>query len=75
MNKQDLSSYLETIIDINLPDFILNLLMVGFMFVNSNILQKFSTTLSNRRIFKRFYPLRYRNVYSYYNIKTHLHYL
>ena len=39
MNKQDLSSYLETNIDINLPDFILNLLMVGFLcFVNSNIL-------------------------------------
>ena len=27
MNEQDLSSYLETNIDINLPDFILNLLI------------------------------------------------
>ena len=54
MNKQDLSSYLETNIDINLPDFILNLLMVGFLCLLIQIFyKKFSTTLSNREEFSK----------------------
>ena len=54
MNKQDLSSYLETNIDINLPDFILNLLIVGFLCLLIQIFyKKFSTTLSNREEFSK----------------------
>ena len=54
MNKQDLSKYLETNIDINLPDFILNLIIVGFLCLLIQIFyKKFSTTLSNREEFSK----------------------
>ena len=49
MNKEDLSGYLKTNINIDLPDFILNLIAVGVLcFLIKIFYKKFSTTLSNR---------------------------
>ena len=54
MNKQDLSNYLKTSIDINLPDFILNLIVVGVLcYLIKIFYKKFSTTLSNREEFSK----------------------
>ena len=54
MNKQDLSDYLKTNINIDLPDFILNLIVVGVLCYLIKIFYiKFSTTLSNREEFSK----------------------
>ena len=54
MNKQDLSNYFTTNININLPDFILNLIVVGLLCYLIKIFYiKFSTTLSNREEFSK----------------------
>jgi hypothetical protein len=58
MNKQDLSDYFTTNININLPDFILNLIVVGLLCYLIKILYiKFSTTLSNREEFSKIFIL------------------
>ncbi len=58
MNKQDLSNYFTTNININLPDFILNLIVVGLLCYLIKILYiKFSTTLSNREEFSKIFIL------------------
>ena len=54
MNKLDLSNYLKTNINIDLPDFILNLIVVGVLCYLIKIFYiKFSTTLSNREEFSK----------------------
>ena len=54
MNKQDLSGFLETNINIDLPDFILNLIVVGVLcYLIKIFYKKFSTTLSNREEFSK----------------------
>ena len=54
MNKQDLSNYFTTNINIDLPDFILNLIVVGLLCYLIKIFYiKFSTTLSNREEFSK----------------------
>jgi len=54
MNKQDLSGFLETNIDIDLPDFVLNLIVVGVLcYLIKIFYKKFSTTLSNREEFSK----------------------
>jgi hypothetical protein len=54
MNKQDLSNYLKTSINIDLPDFILNLIVVGLLcYLIKIVYIKFSTTLSNREEFSK----------------------
>ena len=54
MNKQDLSNYLKTNINIDLPDFILNLIVVGVLcYLIKIFYKKFSTTLSNREEFSK----------------------
>ena len=54
MNKLDLSNYLKTNINIDLPDFILNLIVVGVLcYLIKIFYKKFSTTLSNREEFSK----------------------
>ena len=54
MNKEDLSGYLKTNINIDLPDFVLNLVAVGVLCLLIKIFyKKFSTTLSNRDEFSK----------------------
>jgi len=54
MEKQDLSSYLKTNINIDLPGFILNLIIVGLLcYIIQIFYKKFSTTLSNREEFSK----------------------
>ena len=54
MNKLDLSDYLKTNINIDLPDFILNLIVVGVLcYLIKIFYKKFSTTLSNREEFSK----------------------
>ena len=54
MNKLDLSSYLKTNINIDLPDFILNLIVVAVLcYLIKIFYKKFSTTLSNREEFSK----------------------
>jgi len=54
MNKEDLSDYLKTNINIDLPDFIINLIAVGVLcFLIRIFYHKFSTTLSNRDEFSK----------------------
>ena len=54
MNQQDLSNYLKTNINIDLPDFILNLIVVGVLcYLIKIFYKKFSTTLSNREEFSK----------------------
>ena len=54
MNKLDLSNYLKTNINIDLPDFILNLIIVGLLcYLIKIFYKKFSTTLSNREEFSK----------------------
>ena len=54
MNELDLSNYLKTNINIDLPDFILNLIVVGVLcYLIKIFYKKFSTTLSNREEFSK----------------------
>ena len=54
MNKEDLPGYLKTNINIDLPDFIINLIAVGILcFLIKIFYKKFSTTLSNRDEFSK----------------------
>ena len=54
MNKLDLSNYLKTNINIDLSDFILNLIVVGVLcYLIKIFYKKFSTTLSNREEFSK----------------------
>ena len=54
MNKLDLSNYLKTNINIDLPEFILNLIVVGVLcYLIKIFYKKFSTTLSNREEFSK----------------------
>ena len=54
MNKEDLSGYLKTNINIDLQDFVLNLVAVGVLCLLIKIFyKKFSTTLSNRDEFSK----------------------
>ena len=54
MNKLDLSNYLKTNVNIDLPDFILNLIVVGVLcYLIKIFYKKFSTTLSNREEFSK----------------------
>ena len=58
MNKLDLSNYLKTNINIDLPDFILNLIVVGVLcYLIKIFYKKFSTTLSNREEFSKNFVL------------------